>query len=525
MSERQALRTKALLARLTNMTEVEAQFPGGRVTVGIGPREATTVQGQLMLSFAVNLLARLFPVVRKLTVLVPDAPLATRVPRWSAPTLRRHLNLLLTELSPPVHWNVVEGPHEEGTCSLWLGEPSLVVAPTCFIGSEDWYVYVSPNEPQPVRGHNPVGAYAAACFGVAEIFKKLILNTQELFDGIPIVPLDRWLAFSTFSYRARSAELNPSLPDRIDLGRLTAVGLGAGGGAAAFTLATLPTLSGILNLIEPDEIEEPNLNRYVFATAKDAFQRLPKSAVVGQLFNGTPIEVRPFANTFGDARPTLTAADLEHVVAAVHSREARRALQFDTPRVLWDAGATQDGEFRIWRLILGQTECMFCKHPVSQDDPERRKAEQLARLFGISADVWLSKLRDNDQFTEEEVRCVGQRFMGGAEIYLPRVGQRFGDWEAEQCGKLKLPKVDEEIPLPFAPVLAGVLIAGEIIKERYFADQILDSYYWNTLLGNFMVRNEPRRRLPRSDCTFCRDQDYLGQYRRRWGLKAERGLE
>lgn len=521
MSERQAQRTNALLAKLTNKSSVETLFPLGRVAVGINPRDAATAQGQLMYSFAVNLLARLFPVVRELIVVVPNVSLVTRVPRWSAPTLGQHLHLLLSELAPPVRWSIVEQFHDEDACLLWVGEPGSAVGQTCIIGSEDWYVYASPSEPQPVGGYNPVGAYAAACFGVAEIFKKLLLARRELFDRLPIVPIERPLAFSTYTLRARPGEPNPSLPERIDLGRTTFVGLGAGGGAAAFTLATSPGLAGTLNLVEPDEIEEPNLNRYVFATAKDAFQRLPKSVVVGQLFGGTPIEIRPFTNTFGNARPAFTADDLEYVAAAVHTREARRALQFDTPRVLWDAGATQDGEFRIWRLVLGQTECMFCKHPLSEEDPERRKAEQLTQLFGFSADIWLRKLRDNDPFTEAEVKCIEQRFVEGAEFDLPRAGQRFGDWEAEQCGKLKLPDLDEEIPLPFAPVLAGVLMAGEIMKEKYFPDGRLDSYYWNTLLGSFMVRNEPRRRLPRSDCTFCTDPDFLGQYRRRWSRTAE----
>jgi hypothetical protein len=41
----------------------------------------------------------------------------------------------------------------------------------------------------------------------------------------------------------------------------------------------------------------------------------------------------------------LTKDDYRHVVAAVHSREARRDIQMETPEILWDAGATQDGDF------------------------------------------------------------------------------------------------------------------------------------------------------------------------------------
>jgi molybdopterin/thiamine biosynthesis adenylyltransferase len=524
MSEHQAQRTKALLEQLTKKANVEALFPSGRVAVGISPSAAATAQGQLMFSFAVNLLARLFPVVQELVVVVPDAPVVARLPRWPATTLDQHLHLLLTELSPPVRWSIVGQLKVEPTCSLWVSSPTATPVGACFVGSENWYVHVSPNEPQPVGGYNPVGAYAAACFGVAEVWKKLLLPHRELFIGAPIVPLERTLSFSTFTYRARPGDPNPQLPGAVNLGRLTLIGLGAGGGAAAFTLATLPGVNGVLNLIEPDEIVESNLNRYVFAAAADAFHRLPKSAVIQQLFRGLYVTARPFAASFREVRPVLTVEDLEYVVAAVHSREARRELQFETPRVLWDAGATQDGEFRIWRLILGQTECMFCKHPISQDDPEQRKAEQLTQLLGLSAETWRRKIRDNEHFSGDEVREIERRYIKGAEFDLPRVGQRFGDWETEQCGRLKLPEMEEEIPLPFAPVLAGVLIAGEIIKEMHFPDSVLDSYYWNTLLGHFVRRHEPHRRFPRRDCSFCADPIYLSQYQRRWRARERYSL-
>src|SRR5207249_2490943 len=101
---------------------------------------------------------------------------------------------------------------------------------------------------------------------------------------------------------------------------------------------------------------------------------------------------------------------------------------------------------------------------------------------------------------------------------LPRPGQRYGDWEAEQCGRLKLPDADEEVPIPFAPVMAGVLLAGEVIKEHHFPEAVLEGYYWNTLLGRFMPGNRPQRRLPDPDCGFCHDPAYVEQYRRRWAI-------
>ena len=83
------------------------------------------------------------------------------------------------------------------------------------------------------------------------------------------------------------------------------------------------------------------------------------------------------------------------MIAAVHSREARRQIQYETHGVLWDAGATDDGEFRMWRLIFGTAECMFCKHPPGSGDPESDKALHLTKLVGIDRHSWRRKLRDN----------------------------------------------------------------------------------------------------------------------------------
>ncbi len=47
--------------------------------------------------------------------------------------------------------------------------------------------------------------------------------------------------------------------------------------------------------------------------------------------------------------------------------------------------------------------------------------------------------------------------------------------------------------------MAGILLAGEIVRELSFPDNVLNSYYFNTLLGNFMRKLVPNRKQPKSD--------------------------
>lgn len=523
----QADRTLALLRRLTKSggdpRGLEGLLAPGRVTVLLGNDVAAEPQAQLVFSLAVNLLGRLYPVVQYLEVIVPAGTAVTaRLPRWNASTVDEHVRQLLANLNPPVLWRVLRRGKGHADCTLIVGEGPIPTTRTVFVGSDGWLATISPRSPLPIgRQVNPVGAYAAACLAVGEVCKHLLEPHRALFNGVPIVPLDAPLSFSTFAYRVGPGQPNPPLPQRIDLRRLTVVGLGAGGGALAFTLASIRDLRGVLHLVEPDEIIDPNLNRHVYADAEDVAAKRPKVEAAAALFRGFPdLAVLPRAASYSEMAPALRTDAYRYLVATVHSREARRELQFETPMVLWDAAATEQGEFFIWRMILGTTECMHCKHPTGQGDPEQEKAVQLTRLLGLDVATWLRKVRDNQPFTEEEIGTIRAHAASvGVSVDLPASGERYDDWERGQCGRLHLPEVDEEVPFPCAPVMAGVLLAGEIIKEHYFPEAVLDSYYWNTLFGRFMVHNQPHRRFPRTTCSFCHDEAFISQYRRRWGTR------
>jgi hypothetical protein len=523
----QADRTVRLLSRLSGAVADDESLvrllAPGSVVLSLSRATAAEPQAQLLFTFAVNLLGRLYPVVQELQVVVPTGT-RTRVPlpRWAAATVDDHARQFLGALRPPLRWSVAERATGSATCVLAVGPEPALGGAVVFVGSEGWIATVSPDVPVPVRGApNPVGAYAAACMGVAEVWKRLLQPHVWMFRGVPVVPVTAPFSFSTFTYAADGADANPDLPEQIDVARLTVVGLGAGGAAVAHTLASTGRLHGALTFVEPDEVTETNLNRLVIADVADAAAERPKVAIAGPLFASSPgVRVEPLPPmTFGKATARLGRENYRYVVAAVHSREARRELQYETPMVLWDAGATEDGEFRIWRMVLGTTICMHCKHPPGAADPEQAKAAQLSALLGLDPALWLQKIRENDRFTGDEVaRMTAPARDVERGFALPWPDQRYGDWEAEQCGRLKLPDADEEVPIPFAPVMAGVLLAGEIIKEHHFAHAVLDGYYWNTLLGRFMPHNRPRRRPPGPSCAFCHDAAFVAQYRTRWTI-------
>ena len=520
----QQKRTIQLLENLSGRSDLDLAkvLAPGRVGVVLAPEAAATPQGQLLFSFVVNLMARLYPVVQQLDIFTGrDHQLLAPVPRWNGETLSAHLETMLNAICPPVKWCLRGGSSTVGSETVEI----LVVGHmrrngSVYIGCDGWDVCVSSDNPHRVSsGSNPVSINAAACLGVSEVFKRLLVRHSDLFSDVPVVPLSGDLTFSTLTYKVGEGQFNPPCPEIIELGRLTLVGLGAGGGATAYTLASVSGLRGHINVIEPDEIIEPNLNRYVFADAGDALNERKKSDIVADLLGSRPsISLSTFSKPFSEVVPNLQVEDFQQVSAAVHSRAARREIQYETPRVLWDAAASGDGEFRVWRHIFGQSDCMFCKHPSGEHDPERTKASQLAEALGLSEEILLDKISNNGMFTSGDCEVIRAHVVGTQEFDLPWPNQRLDDWESGQCGKLHLSVIDHDVPIPFSPVMAGVLIAGEIIKEQVFPKLVLDSYYFNTLLGSFMTRMVPNRRNPRASCEHCADADFQDQYKRRWSL-------
>src|SRR4051812_22490832 len=100
--------------------------------------------------------------------------------------------------------------------------------------SNGWVARVSSGSDLPgeCSMENPVGALAAACLGVGEVFKRLIRLRPERGDFLD------GLEFSLRTYRVGEKECGPELPSRLDLDLLL-VGGGAIGNGVVRLLSLL----------------------------------------------------------------------------------------------------------------------------------------------------------------------------------------------------------------------------------------------------------------------------------------------
>lgn len=506
---------KQLLSRSKVSTKKWAEVPGTALIIA-EERSLQTANGQFALCMSVNALSRLYPIFTRIGLLVPDsAYFSVDVPLFLKSKVQESLLDFVSKLKPDCRVNLVNAPHRDWDAVLSIGISKPELNNKISIASDGWVAFASTGKLSTnfTEKTNPIGAYAATCIGGMEVFKRVFMKKSNLL--IPDkTPSDvRWrlkliegeLCFSTFDYQTnQSPEHNPSLPSVIDLKNLCIAGLGAGGGAAAYALASLVDVEGRLTLIDPDEVKSSNMNRYVYALQNDVTYDWPKVEVVRELFRRFKrLCVICYPYPYQKLSESRKINTLDVMVSTVDTKETRRDIQWDMPRVILDAAVLLT-EFYVRRVDLGKSPCLLCTH--KSDGIVRSSEEIISDVTGLSTSEVVKLRTTNDKITQEHI----ERMRKSSEKYgfpLPSRGERFNDWVTMHCGELVLPLTRERFPLPFATILPGILIAGEVIKDRYFPENILQNYYSYDMISlplSGMVQHQPF-----SNCILCSSQKAL----------------
>jgi hypothetical protein len=301
------------------------------------------------------------------------------------------------------------------------------------------------------------------------------------------------------------------------VGPLLVAGVGSGGSATLVTLAAVPGLAGPFALVDPDEIIRRNLQRYTFAVARHAIDGAKKVQIGAQLLGISEDDKSALVvdGEYGQYSETLRERGfLDLVVGTVHTGTARRQIQKDLARALIDAAVTENGEAVIRRVFFGESACMGCFYPF---ESIYKESKVLAQLIGLSVEEVEELARSNGKFTQAQVERISKK-VGKP----PEVGARWGDWR-QRCSKLPafVEAASTEVPAAHVTAAAGVLLAGEVVKDRFFPDAVLRSYFVLDTLGRFSPAY-PYVRQPSRTCDICGDADAREVYRRRYGNPSKR---
>ena len=475
----------------------------GRHVVGVAfdGGAATTAEGRAALDLTVRLAARLYP---SLAILPLDA---------AAENMAAMLRNLARSINPEIG---LSAAREGITCCIVVGDTPAELNITCFhAGSQGWVARLSTVGPVGSgTSANPFGAGAAACLAAANVFRTVFVD--QLTDGQP----DGDLTLSTFDFD-RSAN-DPAL-GQVDVGETHLVGLGAIGNGAVWALARLPGLTGSLHLVDHEDADLSNLQRYVLP-AQDDVDR-PKVAIAAEALAGGALQVIPHQLRWDGYLQKRGDWRLDRVVVALDSARDRLSVQGSLPRRIlnaWtgpdDLGVSRHG-FADGKACLA---CLYLPGGKVEDEDVR-----VARELGVPEAFMQVRilLATGAPVDAAFVATVADRLGVPADALLPFAGKPLRTFYGRAlCGGIVFrltggaKGAQATVPMAFQSALAGIMLAAELVKDAggmLIAPTAITRLNLTRPLAEHL--HDPRAQDRTGRC-LCRDMDFIEAYRRKYDL-------
>jgi molybdopterin/thiamine biosynthesis adenylyltransferase len=474
------------------------------------PSEHASYAGQLTLFMLIAMLVRLddycprieirVPSVRRhhLVRLLPDGDLPEAVATYlsSFPAVER-----ITIASKPLG----------GRCDLEVLITPTPAPPALTVWADGWHVYLksAPGRAPAFGPPNPVGPCVAAGLCAAAIFKTLIAGLP-LRPGLRVMTAAP-LVLSTYDYQLQEGA-NPAIPEATNVSGAVLIGAGGIGAALVAAAAALAGLEGDFRIVDGDTIDITSHNRLLVGRPGDNGFKVDLAAQALSFHPGTrpvPVWFEDFVQQGGDK--------LDLVIVGVDQDRVRREIQATLPRIILNAGTSNDASFRVTRHNFEQGACLSC---ISRDDLIDHPAERhLARQLGLDLHVLLSfadsgkalpatVLRDGGVLTSEQVAQLAGR-------PLPEI-QKLVCSEVQLAAGLDEPAVS----ISFLSAIPGFLLLGEVIKE---GTGLVDRQPLNPAVNHMFMsalgRPHPALlhgyRDKRQGCD-CLRSAYQDAYKRKW---------
>ncbi|MER8824501.1 E2 ligase fold family C protein [Mesorhizobium sp. M0991] len=494
-----------------HLSDFKAALEKQVVAVAFDSHAVSSPEGLATVDLMVRLLARLYPVLAVL-------------PLDNAATSKAHaLERLAKSINPEIG---IRRSGKAATVCVVAGvvDPSLG-CPTFFAGSKGWAAKLS--RIGPVGSGSsflPYGAGAASCFAAANVFRTIF--APQMTGAVSDESID--LSIRTYAKSDASDPASFDLP--IDLGETHLVGLGAIGHGSLWALARQSGLSGRLHVIDHEEIDLSNLQRYVLAGQAEV--GMPKTALAKTALRSTGLTVDAHPLKWADYVALRGDWHLDRVGVALDTSADRLAVQGALPR--WIANAwTQEHDLGVSRHGFDDGRaCLCCMYmPAGKSKDEH---ELIAEELGLpEAQLEVKTLLQtstgvNAAFVGRVATAMGIPF----EPLAPFVGQPLRSfYQRAICGGLVFQLsggsrlVRTLVPMAFQSALAGIMLAGEMVRHAAgFPANPMTSTRVNLLrpLGSHLY--DPKAKDASGRC-ICRDEDFIAVYRRKYANATEKPVD
>lgn len=471
--------------------DLSRSLEGVTVGVKVGPDPS---QNDLWIAqLSTNLLARLYP---RLAISGPEKTVA----QLGDLALGINPEIELLGKAPAVQ-TIGIGKIESGA-ALWPG-------------ASGWVARLNHSR-YPGRGPtNPYAAGAAAASAAAELFRRVFLGVKTESDfSISLLNFDR--------SSGADQELAVS-----SVGEVLFVAVGAVGNAALWALRRDQRRCGKLTLIDNEQIELSNLQRYVLGTFQDAAKRTDKVLIGQRELAGTQLSVETVTDTLEAFAEGKNGILPPTVCISVDNVRTRRAAQALLPRLVINGWTGDQALGASWHIFSRDAACLSCLY--QPHGAGLSQTEQAARALGLSPEraslLWVTRI----PLSDEDITVAAEKLGVSREALNAWRGKSLGDLYTDVvCGAvpISLPVANriETVPLAHQSALAGILMAAELVKRTNPALSLMSQeeplVSWDDVLRPPpAVWAKPRAR--EKGC-ICGDPDYQRVYAQKWDSSIKR---
>lgn len=299
-----------------------------------------------------------------------------------------------------------------------------------------------------------------------------------------------------------------------DLGEAVLAGAGAVGNGFLYGLQHFQII-GRLHVVDPKHVHDGILNRCVWFTDHDL--RVSKAiAIVNRAQAAFPtLKLLPHASTIKEFCSRDGAPALTRLISTVDSRRARRSLQYDMPREVFDASTTGIAEVVVhFNELPSELACLSCIY--QRESGEAAHEAHVAQALGVAVQDVM------EGFISKRVAkllCVAFPDLRPEELE----GKAYDTLFKARCAAGKLiAAADRQVlaPFCFVSMLAGAYLALELVR-RINTGFIAEPFnYWRLSPWHAPVVELRALRQRLVDCEFCSNSLMRQVVEELWGPSA-----
>ena len=484
-------------------TEFEHQLLDSPIEVAFDQNATERLEGKATLELTIKLLARLYP-----TLVLSPLDSASIV-------YSRELESLARRINPKIEFDA-----KSVVATLIVGSTNIERQSSVFyLGSDNWTVKFSSKHPVGSGvSSNIFAAGASACFGAANIFRYVFRDYLDKGD------VDTEFTLSLADFSPNDISGNMIAPDiigktSIQIGESILVGLGAIGNGFVWALSNTQGINGTLHNIDPEKIDLSNLQRYVLTEQSDIDKS--KTEITHNHLVNTDINVISHNCDWATFLKERADWKLDTVISAVDSGQDRLAIQASLPKYLLNAW-TQTADLGISRhLNFLEDACLACLYQPRAT--VKSESQLIAESFGLPEEEFKIRemLYNNAPIDDDWLAKIAQGKSVPIDLLTPYAGKQVREfYHTVFCGGIIIGKENSrlvETPMAFQSVLAGILLASELVinKAGLRSFSIATTTRINLLkpLGEYL--NDPVLKHADGRC-ICQDADFQSQYKKKY---------